>query len=110
MNKNEHYTVAFIVLIVIYFLLDYINLIKFFGYAVTLIVGSVAPDILEPAKHYTHRKFFHSSTTLKYLTYSLIPLLIFSLIINNIFYIFFFVTGYIIHLLMDSTTKMGLPK
>lgn len=115
-NRETHFTIAFIALVIIYFIMNKFNLINYSGYAVILLVGSILPDIIEPAiaknnrKAWEHRQFFHSKKLLKNLYISLIPLLILGVIFNLFFYLFFLVIGYIIHLWLDSTTKMGLPK
>ena len=110
MNREEHFFIGFVLLILSYFILNYLGFLKFFGYAVTLLIGSVLPDVIEPAKDYTHRDYFHSRRFLKILYYGLIVTFIIGLISNQIFYIFFLIIGYIFHLFLDSTTKMGLPK
>jgi len=109
MNREEHFTTGFILLILFYFIMSYFNLSSYFGYATILLIGSILPDIIEPAKHYTHRNYFHSKRFLKALYISLIPLILIGFFVNNIFYIFFLIIGYILHLWLDSTTKMGLP-
>ena len=109
MNKEEHYTIAFILVIIFYFILNYFHLLNYFGYSVALLFGSVLPDMIEPAKNYTHRNYFHSKRILKIMYYLIIPTLIIGFFINWIFYVFFLVIGYISHLGLDSTTKMGLP-
>jgi len=109
MNKEQHFTLAIVLLIAIYFGLNWLNLLNYFSYASVLIIGSVLPDIIEPAKHYTHRNYFHSKRFLKILYYSLIPTLLIGIFFNWILYFFFLAIGYISHLWLDSTTKMGLP-
>ena len=115
-NKETHFTIAFIALIILYFIMNKLNLFNYFGYATILLIGSVLPDIIEPAvakknrKTWEHRQFFHSKRFLKSLYVSLIPLLILGIMFNIILYLFFLVIGYVIHLWLDSTTKMGLPK
>lgn len=109
MNTKEHFTLAIILLIVIYFILNWLNLLNYFSYASVLIIGSVLPDIIEPAKDYTHRNYFHSKRFLKILYYSLIPTFLMGIFFNKVLYIFFLILGYISHLWLDSTTKMGLP-
>jgi membrane-bound metal-dependent hydrolase YbcI (DUF457 family) len=73
-------------------------------------IGAVLPDIVEPAVHWTHRGKFHSVKALK--TTGIIILCSFVLLwISAIFsWVFFGAIGYASHLLLDSTTKMGLPK
>jgi|GEM_PF-6261089 inner membrane protein len=109
MDREAHFTFGIILLIGSYFLLDYIHLISLFGYAITLIVGSVLPDIIEPAKDYTHRDYFHSKRFLKMLYYSLPITLLIGLFFHGWLYLFFLAVGYISHLWLDLTTKMGLP-
>ncbi len=91
MNKEEHYTIAIILVIIFYFILNYLHLLKYFGYSVALLLGSVLPDIIEPAKTYTHRNYFHSKRILKIMCYLLIPTLILGFFINWVFYIFFLI-------------------
>ena len=109
-NKETHFTIAIIVLIGLIYL-------KFpAGYAFALVIGSILPDIFEPAYHYTHRNFFHSKRMLKYALLTIIALPIGFLLsrINLSSGLFFFIgylaLGYVLHLLADSTTPMGLPK
>ena len=110
MNSDEHLGIAFISIIIFYFFLKFIGLISYFGYASALIVGSVLPDIIEPAKNYKHRKYFHSKRFLKVLAISLIPFFIIGIFNNLFLYGLFLIIGYILHLGLDSSTKMGLPK
>ena len=73
------------------------------------LIGSLAPDVIEPAGHYTHRDFFHSKKILKYLVAPLLisfPVMFFVPIFE---WVFFCLIGYEMHLLADSTTPMGLP-
>jgi hypothetical protein len=96
----------------------------FWGFIITTI-GSVIPDLIEPAFHCKHRKFFHSKAFLRYIgTFFLITTLFglltgFYYLYSNstLFYYLFsysyliscFSLGYTVHLIADSTTKMGLP-
>jgi hypothetical protein len=111
-GRNTHFSIALILLIVIYFTLDYFNfnLSNYSLNAVALLIGSVIPDIIEPAEHYTHRKYYHSKRFLKILYFSLPISLLLGIILNPILCVFFFVLGYISHLWLDSTTKMSLPE
>lgn len=108
-NKETHFTIAFILLVIIYFLMNYLSLVKYFGFATILLIGSILPDMIEPAYHYTHRKYFHSKSFLKILYIILLPLLIISIFLPIILYLLFLIIGYILHLWLDATTKMGLP-
>lgn len=109
MNKEQHLTFALILLIASYFILHYLDLGAYLGYAVMIFVGAVLPDWIEPAKHYTHRDVFHSKTALRYCYYGLGITLVLGIFIHGFLWIFFLLIGYISHLWMDSTTKMGLP-
>ncbi len=77
-----------------------------------LVLGSILPDLIEPATGPFHRSTFHS----------LLVLFILSAVgIISIFAVFSFganiitvglcaiCIGYLIHLILDSRTKMGLP-
>jgi len=85
MNREEHFTLGFVLLFVSYFVLKYFNLFHLFGYAGFLLIGSVLPDVIEPAKHYTHRNFFHSKRFLKILAYSLLASFVIGFLINPVF-------------------------
>lgn len=105
MNRKQHSLVAFILFFVIYSLSgDY----RF--YSVGVFVGAMIPDRIEPAKHYTHWGFFHSWRFLKLLIYFLLVSIPFALFFPVVSFFSFFSAGYISHLLIDSMTKMGLPK
>jgi Predicted membrane-bound metal-dependent hydrolase (DUF457). len=72
-------------------------------------LGSVLPDQIEPATHWTHRAKFHSKKALKF-TIQIFGITAFIGLFSSIFfYIASFFLGYLLHLLVDSTTKMGLP-
>jgi membrane-bound metal-dependent hydrolase YbcI (DUF457 family) len=109
-DREVHFTISFIALIILIYFNFPIN------YAFALIIGSILPDIFEPAYHYTHRGFFHSKRMLKYTFLTVIALPIGFLLswINLSSGLFLFIgylaLGYILHLLADSTTPMGLPK
>jgi inner membrane protein len=109
MNSKEHFTLAFILLIIIYFILNYFNLNAYFSYSAVLLIGAILPDIIEYPKDWKHRKFFHSKRFLRGCCYSLIITLVLGLLINSFLYIFFLTLGYISHLALDSTTPRGLP-
>jgi len=109
-SRNTHVGIAIILAIIISFILYKLNLTDFVTYLIPMYITSVLPDILEPAIDYKHRKFFHSKRILKFLSkYVLGIIFILALIFNFFFYFFFGVMGYILHLLLDATTPMGLP-
>jgi len=78
--------------------------------------GNLAPDYMEPSYYFTHRGFYHSQKLLKILAIftAIVAILwmIFWIILKSQFFLFIisFPAGYIVHLLLDSTSKMGLPK
>ena len=77
-----------------------------------VLFGSHLPDILEPPKSPKHRKFFHSVFML-FLVFSSCFVISFVLVprYDNVFIAYPLLgifTGYLSHLLLDSTTKAGL--
>lgn len=110
MNTQQHFGFALILVIISYFVLDFLNLTNYLRYTITLFIGAVIPDWIEPALDYKHRKYFHSRRMLKNLCFLLIPSFILGSFFSWFFYLFSFVVGYISHLLLDSRTTMGLPK
>ena len=113
MDKETHIGTAFLFLFIAGIFFYLIKQFDFFveniHYTIPIFIGVVFPDILEPPIHWTHRKKFHSKRCLKIISLFLIGLASMSLIFNWFIYIFFFIVGYIIHLLGDSTTPVGLP-
>lgn len=73
-------------------------------------LGSVAPDILEPARHWNHRHTFHSRRTLKVILWVFAITALIGVFSALFFYVSAFFLGYLFHLLADSTTKAGLPE
>lgn len=110
MNRNEHIGIAILLAIVFYFILAKLGFGNFTYYLIPMYFTSILPDVLEPATDYKHRNFFHSKRVLKFLLkYALGITFIFALFFHWGFYIFFGIIGYVLHLLLDSTTPMGLP-
>jgi hypothetical protein len=116
-RRQTHASIGLIIPISIYLLLGTkIFNSTFLISSALFVLGNLAPDILEPSRYFTHRDFFHSWKLLKILSISIVitvSLWIISwLIFKTQFFLFIlsFILGYIIHLLMDSTTKLGLPK
>ena len=72
-------------------------------------IGSILPDIIEPADHYRHRAFFHSRSLLKYLLIGTLVSLVLSFPVPIFWFMFYACIGYVMHLAADATTKMGLP-
>jgi hypothetical protein len=118
MNKGEHIfigIIAFLIYIGIFSLLMKNVTVGFFLGIVCVIIGSILPDILEPADNWMHRGICHSKRTLKFSAklfgvtaiITLISIVLFRDFL--IFYLSCFVLGYLVHLLADSTTEVGLP-
>jgi membrane-bound metal-dependent hydrolase YbcI (DUF457 family) len=74
------------------------------------VLGSVIPDKLEPATHWTHRGKFHSKKTLSLAEKIFAGTALIALFTPIFYYISCFFLGYVFHLLADSTTKVGLPE
>jgi hypothetical protein len=113
-RRRDHASIAFIILLIIVLIFGFklISNWTFLKVWFCFLIGSLAPDYIEPAHHFTHRHFFHSKYLLKILSIFIIPFGIICIIFKSIilFSIFSFVLGYIGHLLLDSMTKMGLPE
>jgi len=118
MNREQHLVIG----IITFFLYTYFIyiLVKISTDAIVLgfiavVLGSIIPDILESPKNWMHRGLGHSKRALKF-TATIFAITaffgLFSFIINifSIFYIISsFFLGYIVHLLADATTEVGLP-
>ncbi|MCU0642543.1 MAG: metal-dependent hydrolase [archaeon] len=107
-DSENHVFASALLLLAIYFIFQP-QTGDFVGFAFMMFVGALMPDWIEPAKSYTHRSFFHSKKTLLALAIALALTLLIGMMWNWMFYVSFFITGYISHLLLDWTTKMGLP-
>jgi Predicted membrane-bound metal-dependent hydrolase (DUF457). len=113
-RRQDHASIAFITLLIVFIIFgfklisDRTFLIAWFCF----LIGSLAPDYIEPAYNFRHRSFFHSWDFLKILSVITIIMIFICLVYRSIamFSIASFLTGYVIHLILDSTTKMGLPK
>jgi len=126
MNRDEHIVIGIVIFGVYYFGVYYfinnflinsfvnpvigisVNGIWYVGAILTLI-GSVIPDYIEPATHWTHRGKFHSKRTLNLTLWIFLITAIIGLFSAPFFYISSFFLGYIFHLFADSTTPVGLP-
>lgn len=112
-RRQTHASIAFILifLVLLIFGTKYYNWVFMTGWFLFLL-GSLAPDYIEPSYQFTHRSFFHSQKILKILSISTAIIIVLWLIFKNQYILFVcsFLLGYIGHLLLDSTTKMGLPK
>jgi membrane-bound metal-dependent hydrolase YbcI (DUF457 family) len=118
MNRHEHVTRGILAFLAynlpLYFIADKIPNGFIFG-LLAVAVGSITPDILEPATSWKHRGHCHSKRALKYVFIigAITALLGYISIISTYFPIIYvisgFFLGYLFHLLADSITPMGLP-
>jgi membrane-bound metal-dependent hydrolase YbcI (DUF457 family) len=118
MNREEHVVIGIVFFAVYtYFIFSLIKLSTntiVFG-AIAVVLGSIIPDVLEPATNWMHRGLGHSKRALKFtaelfgitaligLITVIIPIFFISYVISSFF------LGYVAHLLADSTTPVGLP-
>jgi membrane-bound metal-dependent hydrolase YbcI (DUF457 family) len=117
MNKPEHIAIGIIAFLIFTGLYSVIKIpVNWIGYGfIGVIIGSILPDILEPAKSWMHRGVGHSKRTLKMLgmIFAVNAILALFSFFINIFSIFYVISccllGYIVHLLADATTNVGLP-
>jgi len=114
MNRDAHILIGVGTAILIVYLIDELGglsfLSAFFPAIIGSGIGSLLPDLIEPAIDYKHRGFFHSKRMLKYLVIPLLisfPLMFFVPLFD---WVFFGLIGYEMHLIADSTTTMGLPE
>ncbi len=79
-------------------------------------IGSVFPDVLEPAYTSNHRGFFHSRgifrlVSLVFVVTALVSAGTYPLFdLALAYYTSCFLLGYVFHLLADATTPRGLPR
>jgi inner membrane protein len=78
-------------------------------------LGSLLPDMLEPARNARHRGFFHSRKILKLAVVVFLLTFVLGLPVPGggqsplLFALSCFTLGYAAHLLADSVTRAGLP-
>lgn len=80
---------------------------RLFMLSVSAGFGSMLPDYLEPPKNAKHRGFLHSYS----FGFILLIILVYTISLNTLGsrIVFYTITGYLSHLLYDSTTRRGLP-
>ncbi|MCX6741836.1 MAG: metal-dependent hydrolase [Candidatus Pacearchaeota archaeon] len=114
-NKQEHLGVALVLAVVMFFLLIWLKLSNAIGGTLMIFFGAILPDIFEPAienkerKAWEHRRHFHSKRALKISAIVCIVSFALGFLSSFFFWISFLAVGYVLHLLMDSGTKIGLP-
>jgi len=113
MNRPVHITIGVVVWVFYVWGIFHIITIES-GYLafgiLSMLLGSVLPDIIEPPTSAWHRGTFHSWVTLgkiglMFLVFTLIGLLLHILLVASSFCL-----GYALHLIADSSTTAGLPK
>jgi len=83
---------------------------------IMVVIGSLLPDVLEPATSYHHRRLFHSQRAFKTSVFLFGSTVLFAVVtaLFSEFSAFYlascFFLGYTFHLLADSVTPMGLPR
>jgi membrane-bound metal-dependent hydrolase YbcI (DUF457 family) len=118
MNTQEHIFIGIISFLGYSYFIDLISTsahVPWIYGLIVVIVGSIIPDILEPATHWRHRDICHSIGTLMSMALLFGITAIIAIIISffsnfSIFYLAScFFLGYLFHLLADSITPAGLP-
>jgi membrane-bound metal-dependent hydrolase YbcI (DUF457 family) len=117
MNREEHILfgiIAFIIYMLIFYSIIKDSTVIFFS-GIACVIGSILPDILEPANNWMHRGICHSIRALKFsveifaITVCISVILIILFREFSVFYVSCLALGYLVHLLADSTTEVGLP-
>jgi len=78
---------------------------------ISSVIGGIIPDILDPPFTKRHRRYAHSKILLLiFLTLSCITVVLIYLQRDNfmLWFIYYFLIGYISHLILDSLTPAGL--
>lgn len=104
MRIKTHILVAIVAAIAIVFYLRFERI-----YLLGLIIGAMLPDIIEPPFSRYHRRFWHSKRLLTGLPFILIAVFVISLINERVYWLFFTLIGYELHLLGDFLFY-GLPR
>ena len=113
MNRREHLSLGIIGFVVYTFLIlsigrARVDLATLFWAFVASTAGSVFPDLLEAPGDWRHRGIIHSKRALRW-TVMLLPITTLTTFLIFSFYIpSSFLLGYMIHLVSDATTRVGL--
>ena len=113
MNRDEHMIIGLIIGVLAGVFgsnfSEYFNFILYLLFVGLTVFGSIVPDQIEPPHGVNHRQFFHSMVIL-----GILVILFLWLNIGNQSMVTYlssgFILGYIFHLLLDATSRMGLPK
>jgi membrane-bound metal-dependent hydrolase YbcI (DUF457 family) len=119
MNSSEHIWIGIIAFIIYaYFLGNIVSSINnpwIWGVG-AVVIGSIIPDIIEPASSFRHRGLFHSVRALfvMIILFGSTTLIALTIAFFSEFSAFYlascFFLGYMFHLLADAITPMGLPR
>jgi hypothetical protein len=113
LGRQSHILAALGILYVIYlFIVDYVIIPKeWLVYIFPFVLGSIAPDLLEPATSMFHRSYFHSKRMLKILLFVGIPMFSIASYITSTkwIHVVAFLIGWSIHIGLDSLTTRGIP-
>ncbi|MDW8034517.1 MAG: metal-dependent hydrolase [Nitrososphaerota archaeon] len=113
MNRKGHVVLGIIGFVIYTVLLQNV---RFFEVSILIIgglastIGSMIPDLIEPAGDFRHRGFAHSRRVLKMLFMIFLATSLICLLIPVMLILPAGLLGYILHLLADSTTKTGIPE
>ncbi|MEN6443081.1 MAG: metal-dependent hydrolase [Methanoregula sp.] len=119
MNSGEHTGIGIIVFFVYaYFIGHIVSSInnQWIWGIIVVVIGSLIPDIIEPATSFRHRRLFHSVGALivMFFLFGLTALITLVVAFFSEFSGFYlascFFLGYLFHLLADAITPMGLPR
>jgi inner membrane protein len=119
MNSGEHTGIGIIVfLLYAYFIGHIVSSLnnQWIWGLIAVVIGSLLPDILEPARNYRHRALLHSVRALlaSFFLFGATALIAVVIAFFSEFSAFYlascFFLGYMFHLLADSITPMGLPR
>ncbi|MHA1946898.1 MAG: metal-dependent hydrolase [Candidatus Hodarchaeales archaeon] len=112
MNKDEHIIIGFFIGILAGVFCsnfsEYFNFILYIFFIGLSLIGSISPDLIEPPLGRSHRRFFHS-----FLMVGVLIIIVIWLNAGNQSIITYlstgFMLGYLSHLLLDATSRIGLP-
>jgi len=111
MNKNQHIVFGILSFLPYYLVFNSIHEIEnqVILYSIlSVLIGSIIPDIIEPATNWKHRGYGHSKRILIRLAQFLLLFSFIAIFFQYVLIVSSFLLGYLIHLLADSTTKIGL--
>lgn len=112
MNRQQHLTIgaiAFIAYTYLIYLVIKISTDAIVYAFISVVLGSILPDILEAPTSWMHRGLGHSKRALKLMGKILLVTALIGLLFSIFYIISSFFLGYVFHLLADATTEVGLP-